>query len=96
MPADFCKVGPPDDRRFDDLGLRALEHDWAVWPGEPSEGLMQRSQFNLFYDIGVHLFGRSSGQALNYAMYFAERRQPHSPAFIPVNTQRYFGFNIRG
>jgi hypothetical protein len=57
---------------------------------------MQRSQFNLFYDIGVQFFGRSSGQALNYAIYFVERRQAPCPALIPVNRQRYFGFNIRG
>ena len=29
MPVDFYKVGPPNDRRFDDLGLRALGHDQA-------------------------------------------------------------------
>lgn len=47
--------------------LRALERDWAAWAGEPSDDLMQRSQFNLFYDIGVHFFGRNSGQAMDYA-----------------------------
>ena len=56
MPADFYKVGPPDDRRFDDLGLRALEHDWAVWPGESSERLMQRSQFQFCFTISASIF----------------------------------------
>ena len=59
MPEDFYKVGPRSGRHFDDLGLRALERDWAAWPGEPSDDLMKRSQFNLFYDIGIHLFGRN-------------------------------------
>src|SRR5439155_470855 len=34
MPVDFYKVGPPNDRRFDDLGLRALGHDQAAWRSE--------------------------------------------------------------
>ena len=93
MPSDFYKVGAADDRHFDNLGLRALENDWACWPGEPSEDLMLRSQFNLFYDIGVHLFGRRSRQALEYAMYFFERRDPHLATPIPVNGQKYFGFS---
>ena len=57
MPEDFYKVGPVEKREFDDIGLRALERDWAAWPGEPSDDLMKRSQFNLLYDIGVRLFG---------------------------------------
>ena len=92
MPEDFYKVGPSDDRRFDDLGLRAFEHDWAAWNGEPSDDLMNRSEFNLFYDIGVHLFGRSSGQALNYAMYFVERRAPVRAALREADAQKWFRF----
>jgi hypothetical protein len=43
MSDDFYKVGPPNDRDFDELGLRALEGDWATWPGEPSEDLIMQS-----------------------------------------------------
>ncbi len=64
MPEDFYKVGPPGNRQFDDVGLRAWERDWAAWPGEPSADVVTRSQFNLFYDIGLRLFGRKSRQAL--------------------------------
>jgi len=60
MPEDFYKVGPSANRQFDELGLRALERDWAVWPGEPCDDMMQRSQFNLFYDIGVHSWAKSA------------------------------------
>jgi hypothetical protein len=73
MPEDFYKVGPRGNREFDALGLRALERDWAAWPGERSDDLIQRSQFNLFYDIGVRLFGRRSGQALQFAMQIMAR-----------------------
>ena len=95
MPADFYKVGPSDDRHFDDLGQRAFEHDWAVWNCEPSDDLMNRSQFNLFYDIGVHLFGRSSRQALQYAMYVMARADAYHPTPIQPkpstrSTRSYF------
>jgi hypothetical protein len=93
MPVDFYKVGPLNDRRFDDLGLRALGHDQAAWRGEPSEDLVMRSQFNLLYEIGVRLFGRRSDQAMDFAMFFFERRQDHARTFIRVNAQRSFGFN---
>jgi len=73
MPEDFYKVGPSNNRHFDELGLRAVERDWAAWSSEPSDDVMQRSQFNLLYDIGVHVFGRKSKQAVEYAMYFMAR-----------------------
>ena len=73
MPEDFYKVGPSNNRHFDELGLRALERDWAAWSSEPSDDVMQRSQFNLLYDIGVHVFERKSKQAVEYAMYFMAR-----------------------
>lgn len=92
MPEEFYKVGPPENRHFDDLGRNALGRDWMAWPGEPSETLMHRSQFNLFYDIGIHFFGRDSGQALQFAMYFMERRQRPVSAIAPGNPQRYLGF----
>jgi hypothetical protein len=52
---------------WDEIGLKAVARDWAAWPGTPSNDLMQRSQFNLFRDIGVHLYGRSR-EALRFAM----------------------------
>jgi hypothetical protein len=74
------------------VGLHFLESDFAARPGEPCNDLMNRSQFNLFYDIGVHLFGRSSGQAMDFATSFFERHLPHSPTLVPANPQKYFGF----
>jgi hypothetical protein len=94
MPEDFYKVGPPENRKVDDLGGRSLARDWAAWPGEPSGDVMNRSQFNLFYDIGIHLFGRRSRQALQYAMYFMERRDLVTATLRPTNSQRHFGFPI--
>jgi hypothetical protein len=94
MPEDFYKVGPADKRQLDDLGLRALAHDWAVWLVEPSNDLMRRSQFNLFYDIGMRLFGRNPGQAREYAMYFIEKRQPFTTIFRPPDPQRVLAFGI--
>jgi hypothetical protein len=96
MPEDFYKVGPADKRQLDDIGLRALEHDWAAWPGEPSGDLVQRSQFNLFYDIGVHFYGRNSQQAFEYAMYFMERRNGIAPILAAADVQRslLFGSSI--
>ena len=79
MPEDFYKVGPPANRRLDVLGLRALERDWAAWPGLPSDDLMKRSEFNLLYDIGVHLFGKKSRQALDYATYFMAKHEGRAP-----------------
>jgi hypothetical protein len=55
---------------------------------------MRRSQFNLFYDIGVHLFGRNSGQALDYAMYFMERREAVAPKVQSPDPQRALAFSI--
>ena len=88
MPEDFYKVGPAEKRQLDDIGLRASEHDWAAWPGEPSDDLIQRSQFNLFYDIGVHFYGRNSKQAFEHAMYFMERRHPVAPVLTAADAQR--------
>jgi hypothetical protein len=68
MPADFYKIGSLDCRYLDDVGLRAIENDWLAWGELPSETLIQRSQFNVFHDIGIFLFGRKSGQALQFAM----------------------------
>jgi hypothetical protein len=40
MPEDFYKIGSSTNRQFDDVGLRVLQRDWAAWPGEPSDDLM--------------------------------------------------------
>ncbi|PYJ17612.1 MAG: hypothetical protein DME96_05445 [Verrucomicrobia bacterium] len=95
MPEDFYKVGPRANRHFDDLGLRALERDWAAWPGVPSEDLMMRSQFNLFYDIGIRFFGRHSSQALDYALYVMEKRELVALVLRPADRQRHFEFQVR-
>jgi len=94
MPQDFYKVGPPNDRHLDELGLHVLARDWAAWPGEPSDDLMMRSQFNLFYEIGIHLFGRTSGQALQYALYLMAESKPHEPASLPADRQVPLGFRV--
>ncbi|MEY2482402.1 MAG: hypothetical protein QOK24_930 [Verrucomicrobiota bacterium] len=67
MPQEFYQVGPAGGLRWDEIGLRACARDWAVWPGQPSEDVMLRSHFNLFRDIGNHLYGGSS-YALRFAM----------------------------
>jgi hypothetical protein len=95
MAEDFYKVGLPGNRHFDELGLRALERDWAAWPGEPSDDVVKRSQFNLFYDMGVHLFGKNSVQAMDYAMYFMERRERIAPIMRAADPQRHFELQIR-
>ena len=90
MPEDFYKVGPSNNRHFDELGLRAVERDWAAWSSEPSDDVMQRSQFNLLYDIGVHVFGRKSKQAVEYAMYFMARCEQIAPILSIANSQEHF------
>jgi hypothetical protein len=85
MPPDFYKVGPENERRWDTLGSDALARDFAAWPGPPSDDLMLRSQFNLFYDIGVHLFGRRSPEALQFAMNRIARREPAGA--VPLDPQ---------
>lgn len=76
MPSDFYKVGPEDDLRWDSLGLDAYARDCAAWPGTPSDDLMHQSQFTLFRDIGGHLFGLHSREALEFAMNRVALREP--------------------
>lgn len=83
MPQEFYKVGPRDKMVWDDIGLKALARDWAAWPGTPSDDLMHRSQFNLFRDIGAHLYGRPS-DALRFAM---NRIALAEPTLLPVEAQ---------
>jgi hypothetical protein len=94
MPTDFYKIGPPHSRHFDDVGLRALEKDWAGWRGEPSGDTVARSRFNLFYQVGVHLFGKHSREAMDYAMYFMERRKRVVPIMKSASPQRHFEFQV--
>ena len=89
MPEDFYKVSPPANRQSDGLGLRALARDWAAWPGNAPD-LIHRSQFNLFFDIGLHLFGRTRCQALDYALYVMEKREAIAPVLRPADQQRHF------
>src|SRR5207244_3389737 len=74
---------PPNCRYFDDVGLRAVEDDQLTWGEEPSETLIQRSQFNLFHDIGVFLFGRRSGQALQFATQIMARPEAKQTSTNP-------------
>jgi hypothetical protein len=67
MPAEFYQVGPPENRRWDEIGLRAWVHDWAAQPGPPSDDLMLRSQFNLFQNIGARLYANRA-EALRFAI----------------------------
>jgi len=94
MPEDFYKVGSPGNRQFDEVGLRAFERDLAAWPGNPSDDLRERSQFNLFYDIGIHFFKGNRRQAMDYAMYFMERRERRVPINGGRDRQRFLKFRV--
>jgi hypothetical protein len=76
MPEDFYKVGPQHDRQWDSLGSHAYARDCAAWPGAPSDDLMDRSQFSLFSDIGDHLCGPRSREAIQFAMNGMALREP--------------------
>ncbi len=67
MPAKFYQVGPSENLRWDEIGLKAVARDWAAWPGTPSDDVMHRSQFNLFRDIGAHLYA-DRAEALRFAL----------------------------
>jgi hypothetical protein len=76
MPPDFYMVGSEDDRQWDSLGLRAFASDCAAWPGAPSDDLVNQSRFSLFREIGKHLFGSDSRQAIWFAMNRMGRPEP--------------------
>ena len=76
MPLDFYMVGSEGARRWDDLGLKTLARDCAAWPGAPSEDLANQSRFSLFREIGGHLFGADSRQAIHWAMNRMARPEP--------------------
>jgi hypothetical protein len=67
MPEDFYRVGSSGTRCIDTVGLRACRADWPSWPEIPGRDLVQRSQFNLSYDIGLQLFGGVPQAAMRFA-----------------------------
>jgi len=77
MPVEFYKVGPPHDRRWDSVGLSAFARDCAAWPGPALEDSINQSRFSLFREIGAHLFGPQSREALQFAM--NRMAQPATP-----------------
>jgi hypothetical protein len=79
MPQELHKVGPRSDLHWDTVGLNAYARDCAAWPGAPDYDLMHQSQFSLFRDIGGHLFGSSSRDALQFAMNRIARPAPTIP-----------------
>lgn len=79
MPLKFYKVGPERDPHWDTVGLNAYARDCAAWPGDPGDDLMHQSQFTLFRDIGGHLFGPHSREAVQFAMNRLARPAPVAP-----------------
>src|ERR1043166_1332326 len=68
MPAEFYMIiGPHGNPDFDSIGLRACQADWPTWPEGPSQDLIQRSQFNLFHEVGLLLYDHRSERALRFA-----------------------------
>jgi hypothetical protein len=85
MPIGFYKIGPKDDLRWDDIGLNAHIRDCAAWPGLPPDDGMRHSQFTLFRDIGAHLFGTHSREAIQFAINRMALAEPAAPT--PLNPQ---------
>lgn len=75
MPIEFYQVGAAENRRLDEIGMRALARDWATQPGAPSDDMMLRSQFNLFHDIGRYIY-KSRREAMQFAMSRVARPEP--------------------
>jgi len=69
MPAEFYMIRSGGDLDFDSIGLRACQTDWPTWPERPSWDLIQRSQLNLFHDIGLLLFDGDSHSAIRFAQH---------------------------
>jgi hypothetical protein len=67
MPPEFYMVGSDSNFDFDSIGLRACQVDWPTWPETPSWDLIQRSQFNLFHEVGLLLLGGDSHSAIRFA-----------------------------
>jgi hypothetical protein len=89
MPEDFYKVGPAENRMFDDIGFNALAHDLGAWRGGVTKDLVERSQFNLLYEVGALMFGRRSGEALNFAMRMMAKPDATPPQ--PLDPQLLLG-----
>jgi len=84
MPSDFYKVGPADNRVWDTIGLKAWHADWSGYASEPSIDLIRRSQFNLFYRIGVECFGASPWQATQFGNELVEKASPSQLVLVTV------------
>lgn len=85
MPVDCYKVGPKHDSRWDTLGSNAYARDCAAWPGLSGEDARSHSQFTLFRDIGRHLFGPHSREAVQFALNRIALPEPR--ASVPLDPQ---------
>jgi hypothetical protein len=85
MPVDSYKVGPQNDRRWDSVGLTAFARDCAAWPGLSGDDARHHSQFTLFRDIGAHLFGPHSREAVQFAL--NRIALPERRASMPLDPQ---------
>jgi hypothetical protein len=79
LPMELYKIGPSDALRWDDLGLNVCARDWANWPGKPTNDLLQQSHFNLFWEIGAHLYGTKGGRASEFAFSLMATPEPFPP-----------------
>jgi hypothetical protein len=84
MPPDFYQVGPANNRVWDTVGLRAWQTNWTGSVSEPSIDVIRRSQFDLFYEIGIECFGTSPRQATQFASELVEKANPRQLALITV------------
>jgi hypothetical protein len=86
MPADFYRFWTGEMRTIDNIGILGRLRDWAAGISEPSEEMIMRSQYELFWRVGLLLF-KDPGQARDYAwrhlgvitLEAAEMEKPQSP-----------------
>lgn len=78
MPPEFYKVGPQRDRQWDTLGLNAYARDCVGWPGLSDDDARCHSQFTLFRDVGGHLFGPHSREAVQFALNRIALKKPRA------------------
>jgi len=76
MPIDFYRVGSSGGRDFDQIGMRQWIADWMGFAGEQPAGMMERSHFNLFYNVGVHCFEQTPEGATRLAINLVEKANP--------------------
>ena len=81
MPMDFYKVGPPNNRELDAVGLKAWRSDWTDDAAKVSENWMRRTHFDLFYAIGVHCL--QLGSATRFAAEMVEKTTPRQLILLP-------------